>query len=185
MPPKTAQNAQNWHVVQCIPNQQIRAVLGIRAAGITSYLPEIVIPRQVRRNGLRVANEIRVPMFGPYIFVRFALVDDWQRITRRRDGVGIDGVIRLLCNVHYEPEPIRSFDVDAFIADEPNRLKIHQKRAVEPIKRGASVKVAQGVFIGLAGVCTACDGITSTINLGGWMSETKIPRSDLEVVNGA
>jgi transcription antitermination factor NusG len=167
-----------WHVVQCIPNQQFRAVSGIKSHGFEAYLPSVATERRIMVNGVRVRKSIAVPMFGPYIFARFASSDGWGQISRRRDGVGIDGVIRLMCNAQYEPEPIRGFDVDALIADESNRLKLPRK-AVEPIKRGARVKVLRGVFEGHKGLCAGCDGLHTTVNLGGWMTEVRLLREDV------
>ena len=178
---------QIWYVVQCLPNMQAAAGNAIESAGLTAYCPTVMVKREATLPGSRSRRMAQVvePLLGPYIFATWEPGAEWQRITKYRDGVGMQGVLWLLRDHAGRPRPVRELRVQELIAEQAERLKPHQNspERQKRLKPGTIVTVAAGAFVRHTGTVLACDGWQTQVEIGifGRLVTAWVDRKDLDV----
>lgn len=142
-----------WHVAEAVPNHMDEAVKAAQSIVREAYCPMMPITRKMGRR----LQDMDVPRFAPYFFVRFGRFDDWPALRHHRNFIS-----RILCTNHVDAngftwssptpvpdeaiEAIRSYTFDPPKADLPIVYQPGQK--VTWTMSGTS---RDAVFVGYVG----------------------------------
>lgn len=134
------------YVVLCKARQEERAARAIKAQGLVSFVP---MRTEWERDG-RQLKPVAVPMFERYVFVAVdasqkSHANAWGRIK------SAPGVIRVLCNVAGEPQPVRPKIMRDLQRAHRNREK-RPKRVQLLYKPGDHVRLCDWAWSGREGI---------------------------------
>ena len=130
-----------WYVAHTRPQAERQAVEQLRRQGFDVYLP---CYRKLRRHARR-REVVRAPLFPRYLFVAIDLdVQRWRSIN------GTLGVSHLICQGD-RPAPVPEGVVERLRAREDGEGCV-SLASLALFKRGARLRVLDGVFAGHSGV---------------------------------
>lgn len=130
-----------WHVASLKPQLRITAAEGLEDKGFPTFQPKLVLrctPREV----------VKVPLFGPYIFVAFPPGPKWV------DALYVPGVQSILRWPDGRPQVVRCGYVEALMRHGDTETDSARLDRIEP---GTKLRISRGPLAGLTGVC-----VTST-----------------------
>lgn len=130
-----------WYVVHTRPRSEELATEHLRRQGYEVYSPRC---SKTRRHARRF-EQINVPLFPRYIFVKFDVeIDHWRPIK------STIGVATIICR-NEKPEPIRDTIVEQIKEQEGENglVSIGELFSIRP---GALVKINSGAFMDQTGV---------------------------------
>ena len=139
--------AKRWYVVQSNVKTENIAVQNLKDQRFTVFLPQISEVRKIR--GKMVTESL--PLFPSYLFVQF----DINR-SRWRSILGTRGVKTLLGATEEYASPLPKGFVEDLLkqADKRGVLSIRKaERVVAKYKTGDTLRVKEGLFMGLTGTC--------------------------------
>jgi transcriptional antiterminator RfaH len=132
---------KQWHVVHCHTSSEIKAVVNLERQGFECYLPFYT---KSRRHARRV-DQVKVPLFPRYLFVRFdRQADRWRSIN------STIGVNRLISNGE-DPVPIADVLIDD-IRSRENDQGVIKINLISPPLPGEAVQVIGGPMLDHSGI---------------------------------
>lgn len=137
---------KDWYAVQTHPAAEARAVGHLQRQGFETYYPHY---RKQRRHARRVETT-EAPLFPGYIFVCLDLgVQAWRVIHSTL------GVRRLVCSGEMPvPVPMRVMDEIRARGDRQGLVALD---AIDRLRRGDRVEIAEGPFTDCDGLFEECD----------------------------
>lgn len=165
-----------WFVVQSHSQAERLAAREIGEKGYRAYLPMQVTERRDRVLASLV-HLIHVPLFSGYLFTEFDRdTDPWTPIRY------CEGVKQIFMTPSQRPIAVPRGVIEALIDEAPTRLKLPEA-LMEPIEKGARVRINRGALVDNLGVCAGCDGRITQVKtslFGG--AVVSIPRCDIEII---
>lgn len=164
-----------WYAVETHPQAERLAVREIAEAGYQAYLPMQVSERRDRVMPSMI-HIVHVPLFSGYLFAFFDRDNDpWMPIRQ------CEGVKQILMTPSQRPLAVPVGDVERMIEDAPNRLKLPEL-TMEPIAKGARVRIVSGAMTGYLGTCVKCTGRMTKVILDWQGAEATLARSDVVAI---
>jgi transcription antitermination factor NusG len=184
-----------WYCLRTHPNQEKAVDTDLRLLGFEVFAPTIfkpAIPARRLRNGvIRPARPVGIePLFPRYFFLRFrCALDPWQPIIR---WPGVDRIISV------SPERPAAVPDSAIAALRalcgpndciyPRNMELRDRRPAIvrplPIKAGTELRILNGPFADLTGICHWSNGarVKLLLNIMGGAVTLRLDRSEIETV---
>lgn len=130
----------DWFIVNSKPKQEFDAEKHLRALGIDVYLP--VYNKKVKKNRVKVDRV--TPLFSGYLFARFAIDADYQKVRYTRGVKGLLGGNECLWTIADEKiQDIRSRESNGLVMLRRRESSFHQ---------GDRILIDDGDFEGWEGI---------------------------------
>lgn len=113
-----------WHIVQCNPNCEAKAVSEMRRAGFRAYLPKVASVRRHHRTNEPIVK--RRPLLVGYVFMRFVGPVNWYTL---RQCQGVKGVLY----IDGRPYGMQREDVAAIMRAQ--RSMTHEDKDTRAVRR--------------------------------------------------
>jgi transcriptional antiterminator RfaH len=140
-----ARAGDRWYVAETLPRKEALALEHLRRQGFGGFCPRL---RKLRRHARR-REQVLVPLFPSYVFVRFdPATSPWRSIN------GTLGIRRLIGSDRDRPQPMPEAAMDCILARCDNGIV---SRLVDQPEQGQAVRVVGGPFADRLGSIEALD----------------------------
>jgi transcription antitermination factor NusG len=131
---------QNWYAVHVRSRHEAKVFARLTTKGIEAFLPTVEKLRKWKDR----KKMVTFPLFPGYLFVHIT-----KEAHNMLNVLKVIGVVRMLCTIPGEPDPIPDEQIDSL------QMLVENKEALDPypyLNKGQKIRIIKGPLIGVEGI---------------------------------